>query len=168
MGSQQGLRATAWAESVGKEIGVASGTACSPRIGRGRLEAKRQPGCDPGVLADQTGEELSQSGGRGSGRELLASGHSEAALRLLGDAPVRATPRGGARRGRAARCGAARPLGKPQRTAQVRARVGGRGPLPHEFCGGSELSPSPAATVMSPPSSVSASSSRSRGHPAPV
>lgn len=55
MGDRQGLRATAWAESVGKEIGVASGTACRPRIGRGRLEAKRQLGCDSGVLADRRG-----------------------------------------------------------------------------------------------------------------
>lgn len=63
--------------------------------------------------------ELSQSGGRGSGRELLAWGHSEAEPRLLGDAPARTTPRGGARRGRAARRGAARPLGAPRRKAQL-------------------------------------------------
>lgn len=55
MVGRQGLRATAWAESVGKEIGVASGTAWRPRVGRRRLEAKRQPGCDPGVLTDQRG-----------------------------------------------------------------------------------------------------------------
>lgn len=106
--------------------------------------------------------------GEARGRELFAWGHSEAAPRLLGDAPARATPRGGARRGRAAGCGAARLLWAPGRMAQVRARVGGRGPLPHELGVGWGLSPPPAAMVTSLPSSGSASSSGSRGHPAPV
>lgn len=85
---------------------------------------------------------------------------------------MRATPRGGARRGRAAGHGAARPLGTQRRVAQVRARFGGRGPLPHELGGGWGLSPAPAAMVRIPPSAVSAeilaSSSLSLGHLAPV
>lgn len=75
----------------------------------------------------------------------MALGLSEAEPRPHGDAPAQATPRGGARRGRAAGRGAARPLGAPRRTAQVRARVCGRGPLPHELRGiwGSRLFPLP-------------------------
>lgn len=60
----------------------------------------------------------------------------------------------------------------PRRVAQVRARFGGRGPLPQELGSGWGLSPAPAAVVTIPPSSVSAeilaSSSLPLGHPAPV
>lgn len=142
---------------------------CLPSSDREREVKRRKDSLGTILGCSRTGGEFSKSGGRGSGRrELFAWGHSEAAPRLLGDAPARATPRGGARRGRAAGRGAARLLWAPGRMAQVRARVGGRGPLPHELGARWGFSPPPAAMVTSLPSSGSASSSRSRGHPAPV
>lgn len=120
---------------MGKEIGWPQ--ALPAVLGSGEGGKRRKASQDAILGCLRTGGEPSQSGGRGSRRELLAWGTFPGRAPPPRRRPRASTTsgRGAEREGGSALRGAARPLGAPRRTAQVRVRVGGRGPLPYELCG---------------------------------
>lgn len=89
--------------------------------------------------------ELSQSGGRGSGRELLAWGHSEAAPRLLGNTSGRGAEREG---GRARSCAATRGTAAHSAGKGARRWAGSAAPTSSAAGGGSRLLPLPWSRAL--------------------